>query len=104
MATGKTPVLSSLSRTAKVDGWQLDVEIHREGKKWRLEVIDERGTHNVWTELFTSEQAALDEALRAIREEGVESFSMALPYCDHCSVLPTCSSSASAPRPSRRSC
>jgi hypothetical protein len=37
----------------------------------------------VWTELLTTEQAALDEALRAITEEGVESFSVALPYCDH---------------------
>jgi hypothetical protein len=74
---------SSLTRTVRIDGWELDVEIHRQGKKWRLEVIDERGTHNVWTELFTTEQAALDEALRAIREEGVESFSAELPYMDH---------------------
>jgi hypothetical protein len=58
-------------------------EIHKHGKKWRLEVIDERGTHNVWTELFTTEQVALDEALRAIWEEGVESFSVELPYRDH---------------------
>ena len=83
MANGKKPILSPLSRTVKLGGWELEVEINKEGRKWRLEVIDERGTHNVWTELFTTEQAALDEALRAIREEGVESFSMELPYCDH---------------------
>jgi hypothetical protein len=83
VANGKEPVLSLLSRTVKVDGWELDVEIHKQGKKWRLEVVDDRGTHSVWTELFTTEQAALDEALRAITEEGVESFSVALPYCDH---------------------
>jgi uncharacterized protein len=83
VASGKKPILSSPSRTAKVYGWELDVEIHKQGRKWRLEVIDERGTHNVWIEPFATEQAALDEALRAIKEEGVESFSMALPYCDH---------------------
>lgn len=83
MATGRKPVLSPLSRRFQVDGWRLDVEIHRQGKKWRLEVIDERGTHNVWIELFTTEQAALDEARRAMKVEGVESFSMELPYRDH---------------------
>ena len=38
---------------------------------WSLEVVDETGTSIVWDDLFPTDQAALDEALKTIREEGI---------------------------------
>lgn len=78
------PAVSDLSRVFARDGWELDIEICEDGSgKWILQVIDERGTATVWTEPFDTEQLALDEALRAIEEEGIESFSESLPYRDN---------------------
>jgi uncharacterized protein len=79
----KGPTLSALSRTITRDGWSLEVAIIKQGRRWRLEVMDERGMSSVWLQLFKTEQAALDEALRAIDEEGAAAFSESLPYRDH---------------------
>jgi hypothetical protein len=75
--------ISPLSRTLQVEGWSLDVVIRKDRRQWHLEVVDERGSANVWLESFRTEQEALDEALRAIREEGAAGFSIGLPYRDH---------------------
>ena len=78
------PVNSPLSRTVTRDGWTLEIEISGDGNgKWLLEIVDERNTSTVWTEPFDTEQLALAEALRAIEEEGIESFSESLPYRDN---------------------
>jgi len=37
-------------------------------------VVDETGTSTVWDDLFPTDQAALDEALKTIREEGIGTF------------------------------
>ena len=79
----KAPAVSPLSRTFSKDGWTLEIEIYEDGNgKWLLEVVDERNTSTVWTEPFDTEQLALDEAHRAIAEEGIEGFSESLPYRD----------------------
>jgi hypothetical protein len=84
MDDDKVPALSALSRTVTRDGWTLEIEIYEDGSgKWLLEVVDERNTSTVWTEPFDTEQLALDEALRAIEEEGIEGFSESLPYRDN---------------------
>ena len=41
---------------------------------WSLEVVDETGASTVWDDLFPTDQAALDEALKTIREEGIRTF------------------------------
>jgi uncharacterized protein YecA (UPF0149 family) len=41
---------------------------------WILEIEDELGGSTCWDDLFDSDQAALDEALRTIDEEGIRSF------------------------------
>jgi hypothetical protein len=41
---------------------------------WSLEVVDETGTSTVWDDSFSTDQAALDEALKTIREEGIKTF------------------------------
>jgi len=42
---------------------------------WSLEVVAEDGTSTVWNEPFKSDEEALEEALRAIEEDGIDSFS-----------------------------
>jgi hypothetical protein len=65
-------VYSPLGRTISSGDSRLDIVIFRGAseKKWTLEIEDHRGRSTVWDEGFESDQAALDEALDAIEEEG----------------------------------
>lgn len=70
------PVLkeSSLSQVVERDGRSVQVEIYNDGMGgWLLEIVDEFGNSSVWDQSFETEQDALDEALKTIREEGIES-------------------------------
>ncbi|MGL1835188.1 UPF0149 family protein, partial [Rhodocyclaceae bacterium SMB388] len=40
---------------------------------WTLEVIDEHGNSTVWDDEFGTDQAALDEVMRTIRDDGIRS-------------------------------
>ena len=65
-----SPLCQSLTR----DGKTVKVEIYGDGAdKWLLEVVDEYGNSTVWDDAFDSEQAAFDEVLKAIEEEGMGS-------------------------------
>ncbi len=49
------------------------MEIYRaENEDWILEVVDEHGNSTVWDDLFPTDQAALDEAMRTIDEQGID--------------------------------
>lgn len=69
-------VISGLSQEVSVGGETLRIEIYRleDDPGWTLEVVDRDGTSTVWDDEFDSDQAALDEALRAIQEEGPRAF------------------------------
>jgi hypothetical protein len=68
-------IYSALSRTVREGGTEVRIDIYRlVTTDWSLEVIDETGASTVWDELFTSDQAALDEAMKTIREEGIRTF------------------------------
>ena len=68
------PVHSPLSQSITRDGKTVQVDIYEDGESgWLLEVVDEHGNSTVWDEPFQSDQDALDEALRTIAEEGIES-------------------------------
>lgn len=69
---------SPLSQTVVLDGEPLQVCIYRLGreKTWTLEIVDAAGTSTVWEDRFTSDREAFEEALTAIREEGLEAFKM----------------------------
>jgi hypothetical protein len=61
--------------TIREDGTEVRIDIYRlETTDWSLEVVDETGTSTVWDDLFPTDQAALDEALKTIREEGIGTF------------------------------
>jgi hypothetical protein len=43
-------------------------------KSWSLKVVAGNGSLTFWDEVFTSDKAALDEALKTIEEDGIASF------------------------------
>ena len=65
---------SSLSQTIIRDGKPVKLEIYADAHGgWLLEAVDQYGNSTVWDESFASEQEALDEALRTIDDEGIDS-------------------------------
>ncbi len=74
MSNDPVPKESPLSQVIERDGRSVKVEIYEDGAGgWLLEVVDEFGNSSVWDQSFETEQDALDEALKTIREEGIES-------------------------------
>ena len=69
-------VTSSLSRRISRDGVAVDVRICRLETEatWTLEVINAAGTSTVWDDLFSSDDAANDEFLRTVADEGMTAF------------------------------
>ncbi|MDQ3287152.1 MAG: hypothetical protein M3Q42_02615 [Pseudomonadota bacterium] len=66
-------VTSPLCRSITEKGQTVRVEIYRgPDTGWTLEVVDELNTSTVWDDMFATDQAALDEALRTILDEGIE--------------------------------
>ncbi len=52
----------------------VEIEIYEDGKGgWLLEVVDEFGNSTVWDDSFSTDSAALAEALKAIDTEGIMS-------------------------------
>jgi len=74
MSNDPVPRESPLSQVIERDGRSVKVGIYEDGTGgWLLEVVDEFGNSSVWDQSFETEQDALDEALKTIREEGIES-------------------------------
>ena len=68
---------SPLCRKLKRDDIEIDIHIYRiEGSDegWSLEVVDEENASTVWQELFDTDDAALNEVMRTIEEEGISVF------------------------------
>jgi hypothetical protein len=67
---------SPLSHVVEEDGVSVEVCIYRlENTEWSLEIIAENGTSTVWDDMFPSDEVALAEALKAIKEDGIRAFS-----------------------------
>jgi uncharacterized protein len=69
-------VTSSLSRRVSRDGVAVDVRICRLETEatWTLEVVNAAGTSIVWDDLFPSDEAAHEEFLRTVADEGMAAF------------------------------
>ena len=68
---------SFLCRTLDCDGFEVSIFIYRilrANEGWRLEVFFEDDTSTVWEKPFDTDQAALDEVMRTIDEEGISVF------------------------------
>ena len=67
--------VSSLSRTVTRDGYSVSIDIHEDDEGgWLLQLVDLCGNLTGWNKSFETDRAALDEAMRAIEEEGITSF------------------------------
>ncbi|PPU77103.1 MULTISPECIES: hypothetical protein [Xanthomonas] len=67
-------VMSPLRQTITDQGHCVRLEIYRGvDTEWTLEAVDEFDNSTVWDALFATDQAALDEALRTIADEGIAS-------------------------------
>jgi len=65
--------LSPLCQSMTDKGHTVLLDIYRgPDADWTLEAVDASGNSTVWGDLFPTDQAALDEALRTIRDEGIE--------------------------------
>ncbi len=69
-------ITSSLSRNVTRDGITVELCIYRLETKteWSLEVVNSAGTSIVWTYQFSSDDAANEEFLRTVAEEGMVTF------------------------------
>ncbi len=66
--------MSDLCQSLTRDGKAVRVDIYGDGGDgWLLEVVDEHGNSLVWNDLFSSDQAALDEVLKSIEDDGIDS-------------------------------
>ncbi len=67
-------IMSPLSQAITDKGHTIRLDIYREpGTDWTLEAVDTTNHSVVWDDLFPTDLAALEEALKTIREEGIES-------------------------------
>jgi hypothetical protein len=67
-------VMSPLSTAHESEGKAVQIEIYKDGEGcWILEVEDDFGNSTVWDDHFTTDQAALREALDAIKKDGIDS-------------------------------
>jgi len=64
--------MSPLCRLFESDGIEVHVEIYRiPAEKWTLEVVDSTGTSIIWGGTFDTDDLALEEFRKDVREEGL---------------------------------
>ncbi|KUJ82579.1 hypothetical protein AWR36_012385 [Microbulbifer flavimaris] len=69
------PKESPLSRSYREGDHTVQIDIYEDGDgSWLLEIIDEDDNSTVWEDPFDTEEDALEEALEALRDEGIETF------------------------------
>ncbi|WP_237066623.1 baseplate wedge protein 53 [Microbulbifer guangxiensis] len=69
------PKESPLSRTYQEGDTTVHIDIYEDGEGgWLLEIVDEDENSTVWEDPFDTEEEALEEALEALRDEGIMTF------------------------------
>lgn len=75
MADDFTPQDSPLSRAYSDGNHTVNIDIYEDGDGgWLLEIVDEHNNTTVWEDAFETDEEALQEALDALKEEGVGAF------------------------------
>lgn len=79
---------SPVSRVIKNGSRQVEVRISRPEteKRWSLQIVAGNGCLTVWDKIFASDEAALDDALEVIEEDGIASFYSVVHYTDNGSL------------------
>src|ERR1019366_3837222 len=71
----KNKIRSPLEQSLTRDGKTIQIGIYQDVEgSWILEVVDKHWNSTVWDEPFQTDREALDEALKTIDEEGIDSF------------------------------
>ena len=75
---------SSSSRVIKNGSRQIEVRISRPetDNGWSLQIVAGNGCLTVWDKIFASDEAALDDALEVIEEDGIASFYSVVHYTE----------------------
>lgn len=69
------PRESELSQPYREGEVTVQIDIYEDGEGgWLLEIVDENNNSTLWEDSFDSEKEALDEALDALRDEGIATF------------------------------
>ncbi|BBM00595.1 hypothetical protein [Microbulbifer sp. GL-2] len=69
------PKESELSQIYREGEVSVQIDIYEDGEGgWLLEIVDESNNSTVWEDSFETEKEALDEAMDALREEGIATF------------------------------
>ena len=78
-------IRSPLERRVSERGVSVEVLIYRgaDDAGWILEVVDHAGGSTVWDEVFATDRAALEEALRTVEREGISCFAEDTPQPLH---------------------
>jgi len=67
--------MSPLCRNITSDGTSVEVLIYSDGNYgWILEVVDEEDASTVWDSSFLTDQAALEEVMKIIENDGIYAF------------------------------
>jgi len=67
-------IMSPLCQSVESDGKTVQIDIYKDDKSgWILEVVDQFNNSSVWDDSFESDNDALEEALKTIKEEGINS-------------------------------
>ena len=68
---------SNITKEIEKDGSKVTIEVYESDQKgggWILEIVDDEGNSTVWDSQFPSSKEALDAGIKAIDEEGIQSF------------------------------
>jgi hypothetical protein len=66
---------SNITKEIEKGGSKVTIEVCKADKGgWILEIVDEGWNSTLWDDLFMSSKEALDAGIRAIDEEGIQSF------------------------------
>ena len=79
----RLPTESPFSQSVSREGKTVRIDIYEDGDGcWLLEVVDGFGNSTVWDDSFSSDREALDEALKSIDEDGIDSLIGSPPDSD----------------------
>lgn len=66
---------SDIKKEIEQDGLKVTIEVCKDDKGgWILEIVDEQWNSTVWDNQFPTAKEALDAGIKAIKEEGIQSF------------------------------
>jgi len=68
---------SEIIKEIERDGLRIKIEVYKADQKgggWILEIVDEGWNSTVWDSQFPSSKEAMDAGIKAIDEEGIQSF------------------------------